>query len=75
MICRHNTIYNKHETMKIGNQIEKNRKDYEKCSKNFADDYKLISIIFMAYFYIISNKIIRALAIIYAIKLVPNAVL
>ena len=36
MIFRLFTVYNKHEMLKIGNQIRKNRKYYRKCSDNFA---------------------------------------
>ena len=39
MIFRLDTAYNKHEMIKIGNQIRKKiRKYYRKCSNNFAVD-------------------------------------
>ena len=36
MIFRLYTVYKEHEMIKIGNQTEKNRKYYFKCSNNFA---------------------------------------
>ena len=38
MIYKLHTVYNKHEMIKIGNQITENRKYYRKYSNNFAAD-------------------------------------
>ena len=37
-IARLYTVYNKHETIKIDTQPQKNYKYYRKCSNNFAAD-------------------------------------